>query len=371
MTRSNKLFFLLLRLGLNTADDHDLREAATLPQTEIDWEALYRMALKQGVSAIAYDGLKRLLDEGALPAEKGPSRTLRIQWAGNVLQAEEHYAKQKELIERLALLYATQGIDLMILKGYGLSLTYPVPEHRTCADIDIWLFGRQREADRLVQQRYSVEIDEEHNNHTTFYLEGILIENHIHFLNIQTHHSNRKIEAQLQAMVQKLPEETAQVGEATVYLPPANFDAIFLLRHAAAHFAAIGIGVRYLIDWAMFVRRYHRQIDWTTLERIAEEENMHRFLHCMNAFATDCLGIDPALFPTFPRDHALEERVLQDILHPRFPKRPPKGNMLQVLWFKLRRWWTYRWKHGIVYRESQLRLFLTQGWSLLRGPKPM
>lgn len=159
--------------------------------------------------------------------------------------------------------------------------------------------------------------------------------------------------------------------QAIGYLPPANFDAIFLLRHAAAHFAAIGIGVRYLIDWAMFVRRYHRQIDWTTLERIAEEENMHRFLHCMNAFATDCLGIDPALFPTFPRDHALEERVLQDILHPRFPKRPPKGNMLQVLWFKLRRWWTYRWKHGIVYRESQLRLFLTQGWSLLRGPKPM
>lgn len=371
MTRSNELFFLLLRLGLNTASNKDKEQASLLFQGKTDWNALFRMATKQGVQTIAYDGLKRMLDEGIILSEQGPARTLRLQWAGNVLQAEEHYAKQKELIERLALLYATQGIDLMILKGYGISLCYPIPEHRTCADIDIWLFGRQREADRLVQQRYSVEIDEEYNYHTTFYLDGILIENHFHFLNIQTHHSNRKIEERLQAMVQKLPEETTQVDEATVYLPPANFSALFLLRHAAAHFAAIGIGVRYLVDWALFVQKYHRQIDWKELERISKEENMHRFLYCMNAFAIDCLGIDPALIPAFPRDSALEERVLHDILYPRFPKRPPKGNILQVSWFKLRRWWCYRWKHGIVYRESQFRLFLTQAWSLLRGPKPM
>lgn len=371
MTRTNQLFFLLLRLGLNTAKEQDLQEIPTLLQGPIDWDTLYRMFTRQGVLAVALDGLKRMLDEGLLSPEEGPSRALRIQWAGNVLQAEQRYAKQLELIERLALLYATEGIDLMILKGYGLSLTYPVPEHRTCSDIDIWLFGRQREADRLVQQRYSVEIDEEYNYHTTFYLDGILVENHFHFLNIQTHHSNRRIEARLQAMVQRPPKESLRVGEATVYLPPANFDALFLLRHAAAHFAAIGIGARYLIDWAMFVQRYHSQIDWQMLERVAREENMHRFLYCLCAFAIDCLGIDPELFPAFERDAALEERVLDDILHPQFSKKPPKGSRLQVMRFKLQRWWAYRWKHRLVYRESQLRLFLTQGWSLLRGPKPM
>lgn len=36
---------------------------------------------------------------------------------------------------------------MMVLKGYGLSLNYLKPSHRPCGDIDIWLFGKQKEAD--------------------------------------------------------------------------------------------------------------------------------------------------------------------------------------------------------------------------------
>ena len=65
------------------------------------------------------------------------------------------------------------------------------------------------------------------------------------------------------------------------------------------HFAAEKIGMRHVVDWTMFVDRYSEQIDWKSLDRIAREMNMHRFLYCLNAIAIDCLGLDAAKIPAF------------------------------------------------------------------------
>ena len=38
-----------------------------------------------------------------------------------------------------------------------------------------------------------------------------------------------------------------------VYFPSANFNGIFLISHASAHFAGNHITLRHLLDWALFV----------------------------------------------------------------------------------------------------------------------
>lgn len=54
--------------------------------------------------------------------------------------------------------------------------------------------------------------------------------------------------------------------------------------------------------------------------------NMHRFLNCINAISINNIGVDAKLFPSFERDLKLEERVLNDILHPEFSEKfPEKG----------------------------------------------
>lgn len=107
-------------------------------------------------------------------------------------------------------------------------------------------------------------------------------------------------------------------------LPPANFNALFLLRHAASHFAATEIGMRHVADWAMFIEHSHNGIDWEALYVLARRMNMHRFLNCLNAIAIDRLGVDAGMIPAFDRDPALEERVLADILQPEFRRHRPR-----------------------------------------------
>ena len=326
------------------------------------WKQLYKTAAEQGVLALAYDAIK------GLPADVQPPRGLRLQWAVNVEQIEQRYAKQERAIADLAAFYAEHDLKMMLLKGYGLSRNYPIPSHRPCGDADIWLYGHQEEADEWLSNERGVRIDEEKHHHTVFTFEGVMVENHYDFLNVHSHRSNRTIEARLQELA-AADNEPLRVGESEVHLPSADFNALFLLRHAAAHFAAAEIGLRHVVDWTLFADRYHEQVDWNALEEFAKQLNMHRFLHALNAIAVDVLGLDQAKLPSFERDEALEQRVLQEILQAEFAEQMPKRGAVKILSFKFRRWWANRWKHRMVYSEGLFMTFWVQVWSHLLKPK--
>ena len=134
MTRAAERLFALVRATLrNRMDDASLFEGTDAAQ----WREIYDLSSVQGVLAQAWDGMQ------LLPEAMRPPRALRLQWAVNVERIEKVYRRQERAIARLAAFYREHAIPMMLLKGYGLSLFYPVPEHRPCGDIDIWLFGRQ------------------------------------------------------------------------------------------------------------------------------------------------------------------------------------------------------------------------------------
>ena len=132
MTRAAERLFALVRATLrNRMDDASLFEGTDAAQ----WREIYDLSSVQGVLAQAWDGMQ------LLPEAMRPPRALRLQWAVNVERIEKVYRRQERAIARLAAFYREHAIPMMLLKGYGLSLFYPVPEHRPCGDIDIWLFG--------------------------------------------------------------------------------------------------------------------------------------------------------------------------------------------------------------------------------------
>ncbi len=365
MTPEERCLFALIRAGINAGIPADC-----MPAAAPDWQAIYALATVQGVPAVAWDGLQNICRNGRLAADHRPDKALKLKWAYNVEKIEQRYERQQRAAQRLAKALAEENISMMVLKGLSLSCQYPIPQHRPCGDIDIWLYGKQRQADELLRTKYGIKIDEDKHHHTVFFVDGVMVENHFDFLNVHAHTSNREIEHILQCLAAQ-PGETMEIGGCRILLPPADFTALFLLRHAAAHFAAVDIGLRHLLDWALFVQRYHDRIDWARLESIARAQNMHRFLYCMNALAIDAFGISPDCFPPFERDTALEQRVLNDILHPEFDEQPPHGNIIRGLVFKFRRWWANRWKHRIVYREGLLRTFFVQLYSHLLKPKSL
>lgn len=70
---------------------------------------------------------------------------LKYEWFGSVFQAEADYKKYVEDIASLAKAYSEAGIEMMVLKGYGLSLNYPVPAHRPVGDVDVFLNDNDNE----------------------------------------------------------------------------------------------------------------------------------------------------------------------------------------------------------------------------------
>ena len=341
----------------NRMDDASLFEGTDAAQ----WREIYDLSSVQGVLAQAWDGMQ------LLPEAMRPPRALRLQWAVNVERIEKVYRRQERAIARLAAFYREHAIPMMLLKGYGLSLFYPVPEHRPCGDIDIWLFGRQPEADKLVAREWGVPVDVHKEHHTTFDVDGIMVENHYDFVNKETHASNARLERLFKQYAAQ-PGESVAVAGVAVYLPSEQLNALFLLRHAAVHFAAINIGLRHVLDWCVFVAHCHDRIDWPALYAVARETRMVGFLNCLNALCVDCLGLEAPSLPDFERDAELEKRVLDEILSPAFSGEQPEG-LLRVVRFKIRRWWANRWKHRLVFDEGLAGAFVHSAWAHLKRPR--
>ena len=349
-----------------------------------DWKHLYAFATQQGIEAIVWDNIQQEAADGRIPQEQQLPRTNKLQWALAVDRIEQRYLRQQAAIEKLAIFFDKHNIKMMILKGYGLSLNYPIPNHRPCCDIDIWLFeeyktpdGRilkrsvQQRADKLLHEYLNIVVDEDKHHHTVFYIDGVMVENHFDFLNIHAHRSNRIIETRLQQLIQQ-PMKKIEVGKAIVYLPSADFHALFMLRHSASHFAAERIVIRHLLDWKYFVEKHTSEIDWDDLARIAELTNMHLFLQCKNAICIEKLGLSSEYVPSIEREPQLEERVWQEILQPEFAELPPNNVGYLRSWsYMFRRWWANRWKHHIVYSEGLIQTFIVQIWSHIIKPKSL
>jgi len=370
--KSSKIFFLLLRIGLGTENvggNHSI-DYSLFADSEVDWNGIYSLGVKQGVGAFIFDALQSLTEAQLIPKDFMSDKKVLMKFYAHTLKVEENWKKHEGAIRSLAQFYAGHDIMMMVLKGYGLSLLYPKPEHRPCGDIDIYLYGEQMRADKLIHEEKRVKVDYSHHHHTVFRMNGVSVENHYDFLNIYAHLSSREIEKELKLLAREERGEAIELEETSVYLPPVMLNAIFLLRHAGAHFAAEEIALRHISDWAMFVKHYHKSIDWQRLCAFAKKQNMDKFLNCLNAICIDYMGIPADCFPTFERDEELVARVLQDTLYPPFSdKSAIGGNPIKDFMYRLKRWWGNRWKHKLVYKEGLILTFLVQVRSHLINPE--
>ena len=320
-----------------------------------------KLAEVQGLSAILVDGLE------SLPEHKRPPKMMLLQWIGEVLQNyESRYKQYQNAIGSLAAFYNQHGFRMMVLKGYGLSLNYPKPNHRPCGDIDIWLFGKQKEADTVLAKEKGIEIDNSHHHHTVFTWLDFTVENHYDFLNVHHHKSN----VELEAILKKLGKDDSHVvvlNGKKVYLPSPNLHALFLLRHSMSNFASTGFQLRQLLDWGFFVEKHKKEIDWNWLEGVLEKYGMKKLYDVFNAICVDNLGFDATLFHVVQFEPRLKERVLNDILSPEFSE-AENGGFIRRAIYKYRRWKANAWKHELCFSESMWSAFLSGVKSHLLKP---
>ena len=350
----HETFLQLVRLGIGTAN------SANIPN-DTNWQSLKALADRQGLTAIVLDGIE------CQPDNQRPPQVLLLEWIGEVLQNyEQRYAQYKEAIESLAGFYNQHGYKMMVLKGYICSLDWPKPEHRPCGDIDIWLFGQYKEADAALAKEKGLKIDSSHHHHTTFTWRDFLVENHYDFINVHHHKSNIELDRVLKELAAVDSNYVEVLGE-KVYVPSPTFHAFFLMRHTMNHFSSSEITFRQLLDWAFFVEKHRKDVDWEKFMKEAERFGMMRLFNVFNAICVENLGFSSTIFPQVQLEPMLKEQVLKEIVEPGFSGVEPKGIIRRVI-FKFRRWKANGWKHELCFKESMWSAFWSGVWSHILKP---
>ena len=149
-----------------------------------DWNSLVNLAARQGVLCVARDGLVQM---------PGISRELLIRWELSVQKLEARNKKQRAVIKELVALFRENGIEMLLLKGIGLSELYPDPNHRECGDIDIFLFGDYEKGNKVIEE-LGIEVEKEGSKHSKFYFKGVPVENHKTFLNVEYTQTDKNLE---------------------------------------------------------------------------------------------------------------------------------------------------------------------------------
>jgi len=350
---SHSTFFNLIRQAI--------RHQSYIINEDINWQVIYDVATRQGLSAVILDGIDQL------PETKRPPQNILLEWIGEVLQSYEYcYGQYTKTISEMADFYNSHGYKMMVLKGYACALDWPKPSHRPCGDIDIWLFGRQEEADALLVKEKAIKVDKSHHHHTVFDWNEFMVENHYDFINV--HH--RKSNAELEKIFKELGEDdscTVEINGETVYLPSPNLHALFLIRHMVSHFASSEISLRQVLDWAFFVEKHEKKVDWEWLWSVVERYHMKDFINCINAICVEELGFAASIFNGVQFMPELKNRVFEDIMNPAFGIEEPKC-MIPRLIFKYRRWKGNAWKQKLCYEESRCSAFWSGIWNHLLKP---
>ena len=353
MQSVNKDSFLsLVRMGIGHSSAH--------PDVD-NWPAIKALADRQGLTAIIVDGIEQL------PNTKRPPKDLLLQWIGEVFQIYEHrHGLYQRAITELAGWYNTHGYKMMVLKGYACSINWPKPEHRPCGDIDIWLFGKQKEADALLAQEKGVMVDASHHHHTVFDWCGFSVENHYDFVNVYAEKSSKNIEPIFKQLGEN-DSYTTELNKEKIYLPSPNLHALFLLRHMVSHFASTELTLRQILDWAFFLKAHSQEIDLNWFLATVERYHMTDFLNCVNAICIEDLGFPVSLFGTVQFLPEIKERILNDTLTPEFCELEPYG-LISRAFYKYRRWQANGWKQKLCYEESRWDAFWSGVWAHLIKP---
>ena len=258
-------FLHLVRIGIGHAESTD---NIVIELSGTEWMKLKALAEVQGLSAIVLDGVDKL-NANLSNSANTLQLEFKLEWIGEVLQDyEQRYSLYQKAIGNLAGFYKQHGFKMMVLKGYACSLDWPKPEHRPCGDIDIWLFGQQKEADETLQSlsrigelENKIEIDNSHHHHSVFEWEGFTVENHYDFINVHHQKSSASLEKKFKELGQDDSHFIDVCGE-RVYLPSPNLHALFLLKHMISHFAAAEITLRQVLDWGFFMKAHSKEVDW-------------------------------------------------------------------------------------------------------------
>ena len=358
LTHPEEMLFALLRASLH---QKEVEISYFQNVTDDDWSSCFRIAKVQGVAALAWDGLKKL------PTTFYPPLELKLKWGMAVRNCEKKHRRYCQTIHELSAFYASHDIATLQLKGVGFSSYYPVPEHREGGDIDIFTFSTDKAkmtdveanglADELMRKQ-GIDVDLTKTvKHSNYIYQGVPIENHKTFLNVDRFPIAVQVEKILHELIQ--PETVSFYdGVCRFHMPNGRFNTLFISFHAAQHYGS-GLAIHHLCDWAMVLVRHGLHLPEELVDK--------HFLSAISAFTQLCNAHLGTSTPVRGCE-ILPKKMLTEILHPRYDKNIPAKTPIGIMLYKIKRtWYLLSLRHSVL-RGSRWKILSPVIKRFLKNP---
>lgn len=344
------------------------------------WIDLYRLSKSQGVTAIVFEELKSLPKEVTIPKD------LVLRWLSNSVSIERLQRHKMELCDLYAKHMNEYGLKTLVLKGVSVSRYYKIPFQREFGDLDCCMFSLINnsvtwdncyEKCNMASERRGYSVKRDYYKHSHIHYKTLEIENHQFCLPVRGSKLNKELERHLRSLINaslvSQKDQEYLMSGTNLYCPPADFNALFLTAHSLNHFLYESIKVRHLLDWALFLKAEHKNINWDSFWVWCEKMHYKRFVLCLNHICKTRLGLQVEIPQPAEERFDIEkisERILNDVFNGNtlYNKKVGKWKERFLL---VKNMFASRWKFRDLRDQSMIGHFasLAVGFMIDRNPK--
>ena len=356
--RVENILFRLVRIAIGTegVESFDAKDVA--------WGKLYNLARKQGVLAIAFDGLTRLFEADKELVKSFP-QPLKLQWINALFTIEQRYDHSRTVCAELAEKWAEQGIETLCLKGMAFSTYYPTPNHRECGDFDCYLYDNY-EKGNVIARELGAKLDESMYKHSEMIYRKVMIENHRFIVAVRGGKKMKQLHTQLDHIART--EERKAIFDTKIEMPSPMFNALFMSHHSLTHFLSEGIRLRHILDWALFLKNEQNNLDWERFYALCEEYDMRAFVDCTTAIAVKVFGVEVEN-SAIVVENPYSERVLSSIICDDTAVFSQGLSKWRTRLLLVRNLFAARWKYKAFSNQNILTKLISLAWGFFTHPE--
>ncbi len=322
---------------------------APMPELE-DFPQVYDLLKIHATETLVTDCLKSISELS------DDARSKYVQAAVSRINRNERvFENQSSLIKILD----AEDISYAVIKGIAASQYYPSPLYRTCGDVDFLINPEYADEIRslLESQGYRYHNEFYNERHWNFLKDGTEFEMHLKLGFPLNDGMEEKLDKAF-ALENINPKRISVEGyEAKVY--PDLENGIILLCHFAAHFRAVNVGLRQLIDWCVFADRVLCDELWESgFCDLCKSYGLEALAQAMTRTGVLYLGLDEDKFRfSKAADDEICEMLMKTVLaNGNFGRRLPKqsagsvglimNNRNPISWLKTMQ------KHGLMHLKD-------------------
>lgn len=259
------LFFYILRRAL-WGEGESMDSSVFGNLNPAMWKKVLDALEAHGLLAFAADAVMKLNDHLPLEKQLEPQMIFELlQYSANCTQS--HFLLNNEVVKVFKRLESA-GYHPVLLKGQGLDTLYPIPNTRSCGDIDIYMPNDEYiEACHIVDEICDIpyrKIDFDPNtiHHSA---EKGSIEYEIHYLAADTAIPSIKKNYNVWAskwLCENSPEDvkcndSVMILGEKIRVPNTYFNMIYVFEHLLKHLRYEGVGFRQFVDWILLIKQYN------------------------------------------------------------------------------------------------------------------